>query len=720
MYTTSIQRSVFTLLLIIFCQIVLLHSSELSRLGLDVIPYPQEVTVDGTPFYLKGAKVYQSGNLNEEEEFIIENLLTELHDGFGLSLPTSTSARNSNIFFKINKENNTLGKQGYTIRITPDEVTIEAQSSTGLFYGSQTLVQLVKQGDASTYIPGMTISDWPDIEERAVHYDTKHHQDKKSYVKKFIRDMARYKINIIVWEWEDKLAYETHPDIGAPGAFTKEEMIEFTEYAKKYHIQLVPLVQGLGHVSFILKWPQYHHLREIEASAWEFCPLKEGTYDLLFDLWKEAVEVTPGSKYIHIGSDETFELAHCHECKAKAQEIGASGVYHYFVEKANAYLKTLGREVMVWERPMGWEMSNSPIKNMTPDTSLVLTESYDYEEPDFQYAKKAKDLGYTVFAYDPNPGIEMGFLPYFYSERGGINQTGSLQNSYEFLKATAQSGIFDGMINTSWDDSGHHNQAWILSFVTSAAFSWNGNKPDLAEFTHSFFRNYYGKNSTELIELFELLNEGAYYYMSTLERKVWHWGDVGKTHMPDLPRAENIEYDPFWNREYKEMLTYSRRMEKKMYRAIQIINNNLAEKIENAYDLRVFKTVAEVIRNTALTYRDLSKLEYLIRDAHRNHYVSHKTALDYLFQAKDLVETAINRKEEIYENMVSVWEETRLPKGLSTREKDYFFQQDRARHFANRTPDMRYWVYDEDILGMEKYLVELNEYISFYKKMYFH
>ncbi|WP_236973933.1 beta-N-acetylhexosaminidase [Membranihabitans maritimus] len=692
----------------------------MSRLGLDVIPYPQEVTVDGTPFYLKGAKVYQSGNLNEEEEFIIENLLTELHDGFGLSLSTSTSARNSNIFFKINKENNTLGKQGYTIRITPDEVTIEAQSSTGLFYGSQTLVQLVKQGDASTYIPGMTISDWPDIEERAVHYDTKHHQDKKSYVKKFIRDMARYKINIIVWEWEDKLAYETHPDIGAPGAFTKEEMIEFTEYAKKYHIQLVPLVQGLGHVSFILKWPQYHHLREIEASAWEFCPLKEGTYDLLFDLWKEAVEVTPGSKYIHIGSDETFELAHCYECKAKAQEIGASGVYHYFVEKANAYLKTLGREVMVWERPMGWEMSNSPIKNMTPDTSLVLTESYDYEEPDFQYAKKAKDLGYTVFAYDPNPGIEMGFLPYFYSERGGINQTGSLQNSYEFLKATAQSGIFDGMINTSWDDSGHHNQAWILSFVTSAAFSWNGNKPDLAEFTHSFFRNYYGKNSTELIELFELLNEGAYYYMSTLERKVWHWGDVGKTHMPDLPRAENIEYDPFWNREYKEMLTYSRRMEKKMYRAIQIINNNLAEKIENAYDLRVFKTVAEVIRNTALTYRDLSKLEYLIRDAHRNHYVSHKTALDYLFQAKDLVETAINRKEEIYENMVSVWEETRLPKGLSTREKDYFFQQDRARHFANRTPDMRYWVYDEDILGMEKYLVELNEYISFYKKMYFH
>ena len=69
--------------------------------------------------------------------------------------------------------------------------------------------------------------------------------------------MARYKINMLVWEWEDKLAYKSHPEIGAPGAFTIEEMQEFTKYAKEYHMELTPLVQGLGHVSFILKWPQY-------------------------------------------------------------------------------------------------------------------------------------------------------------------------------------------------------------------------------------------------------------------------------------------------------------------------------------------------------------------------------------------------------------------------------------------------------------------------------
>ena len=108
-----------------------------------------------------------------------------------------------------------------------------------------------------------------------------------------------------------------------------KEMQELTRYAQQYHIQIVPLVQGLGHVSFILKWPKYKYLREIEASNWEFCPLKEGTYDLLFDLWEDAIEATPGSEYIHIGSDETFELGACEKYKVKAEEIGQSGLYHF-------------------------------------------------------------------------------------------------------------------------------------------------------------------------------------------------------------------------------------------------------------------------------------------------------------------------------------------------------------------------------------------------------
>lgn len=83
-------------------------------------------------------------------------------------------------------------------------------------------------------------------------------------------------------------------------------------------------LQGLGHVSYILKWPRHSHLREMPASNWEFCPLKEGSNELLLDLWEDAIEATPGSGYIHIGSDETYELGKCKQCRLKSDEIGKS------------------------------------------------------------------------------------------------------------------------------------------------------------------------------------------------------------------------------------------------------------------------------------------------------------------------------------------------------------------------------------------------------------
>ena len=96
------------------------------------------------------------------------------------------------------------------------------------------------------------ITDWPDIPERACHYDTKRHQDRREYVEGFIRDLASYKINMLVWEWEDKFESPSHPEISAPGAFTMEEMQEFTRYARNARAVGAP-GSGLGHVSYILK-----------------------------------------------------------------------------------------------------------------------------------------------------------------------------------------------------------------------------------------------------------------------------------------------------------------------------------------------------------------------------------------------------------------------------------------------------------------------------------
>jgi hexosaminidase len=691
-------------------------ASDLTSLGLHVIPYPQQVKFVGTSFNFNNElTIILDKNHSAADRFTAEELVRDLKNEWNINATISDVKDAHSILLTRSNALKTLGRQGYQLSTNANELIIRARGESGLFYGTQTLVQLILKNNNGYQIPGMEITDWPNIEQRAIHYDTKHHQDKKSYVKGFIKDLSRYKVNMLVWEWEDKFAYPSHPEIGAPGAFTMTEMQELTKYARQYHIQIVPLVQGLGHVSFILKWPQFKNLREIEASNWEFCPLKPGSYDLLFDLWEDAIEATPGSEYIHIGSDETYELGACDQCKAKSEEIGRSGLYQLFINKAATHLQPKGRKVMAWETPMGWKMSDSPAKGIDPVKGLVLAESYHYETYDLTYLKQAKSEGFEIFAYDPNPGVVPMMVPYSFEKgESGELRPGSLEKSYRFLSHAANSGAFDGMICTSWDDDDLHNQMWMMHFISAATWSWNGSNPSLDEFKQSFYNTYYGKSATGMDELFMLLNEGVYYFAGTLERNVWHYGEIGQTHLPDLPRGDALEYDPFWNTEYKEKVSQSEEMSTNMNKALQIIEDNEKADLKHPYDFEIMRTTAELVKHTCLNYLDLSNLEYAIRDAHVNRFIDYNISLNHLRKAQQIIENNLKRRQDKYNDLVQTYEETRFPKGYSVPGKEFFWQQDRARHFAFRRPDMSFLIYDEQLLDMEGYLEKLKAYIAYF------
>jgi hypothetical protein len=703
------------------------NASALFSKGIYLIPYPQEVSLTGDDVILdRELTLVLDRNASEQDRFAAAELAARLQEEWGIKASVAGAASGQSIILThkgVPKSITGLPKkkfmQAYRLTAEAGQVVIRAKGEAGLFYGTQTLLQVIKEGDDGAYIPGIEITDWPDIGERACHYDTKHHQDKREYVESFIRDLATYKVNMLVWEWEDKFEYPSHPEIGAPGAFTMEEMQEITRYARKYHVQLVPLVQGLGHVSYILKWPQHSHLREIPASNWEFCPQKEGSYELLFDLWGDAIEATPGSEYIHIGSDETYELGMCEQCQVKSEEIGRSGLYTLFTNKAAKHLKKKGRKTMCWERPMGWKVSRSPAKGIEPLKDLVLTESYSYETPDYQYAREAKEMGYEIFTYDPNPGVVPLMVPYMLEIReGGQTRTGSLEKSYNHLTSSTNSGCFDGMINTSWDDAGLHNQSWMMSFINAAEWSWSANNPTLEEFTNKFFLNYYGEDSRDMRELYLLLNKASYFYFESFERRVWHYGDIGKTHLPDLPRGDHLEYDEFWNREYAARIEASHAQLKQMERARELIRANQEAGIKNSYDLELFNTYVDLVNHTCNTYLALSALEKAIKEAHNQRFLSHQAAYQSMEKAVEIIGTNLLERHKVYHELVAVWEKTRFPKGLSTEDKKFFHRQDRARHFAFRRADMSFLIYDEELLGLEDYREKLLEYMDYYKQTY--
>ena len=134
--------------------------------------------------------------------------------------------------------------------------------------------------------------------------------------------------------------------------------------------------------------------------------------------------------------------------------------------------------------------------------------------------------------------------------------------------------------------------------------------------------------------------------------------------------------------------------------------------------MEVFHTLAKLVWHTTQTYKDLSELEHAITKAHRSHFESHQVAYEHMEKAASIVEESLERRKEVFDNLVSTWEKTRLPKGMSTEDKEFFFQQDRASHFANRTPDMTYHIVDEQHLDMEGYLGKLREYMEYYKEEY--
>ena len=723
----------FSLISMLICSLfpTLSRATGLVDSGLYIIPYPQQVLFDGDAFMFQNdLNIVLDKDHSKADEFTATELIRDLKSEWNIDAALNQKRNNFSVILSRRKSLSKPGKQGYELSVTKNAITISSAGEEGLFYGTQTLLQLIQKSAGGYKVIGLKITDWPDIAERAVHYDTKHHQDKMEYVRSFIKELARYKINLFVWEWEDKFLYPSHPEISAPGAFTTKEIQDLTDYARKYHIQIAPLVQGLGHVSFILKWPQFAPWREVAASNWEFCPLKEGSYKLLFDLWKDAMDATKGSTYFHFGSDETYELGECPACKQKASEIGKKGVYHLFGDKAAKFIQSQGRKPMMWESSAGLLQAYAE-KKFTPNKNIVLTE--EMGEVGVDKARQAKNLGYKVFFYDPNPGTEPLFLPYLYREedyvideasaadnpypqlKGKRKIAGCLEHSYVQLKEAAASGLFDGVIRTSWDDAGLHNQQWMLCFLTTAESSWNGHAPDMNEFKETFFNNYYGEAATGMNDLYYLLNEAAYYYWDTFERKVWHFGDVGKTVIPDLPSGDALEYDPFWNNQNKQMIQRSLQELQQMDKAMAIVAANKKAAVKHPYDFDLFESIIQVVRHTCQTYLDLSALENAVKDAHNETFVNRDSAYYYLVKAQKIIEDNVKRRADVLNHVVTVWEKTRLPKGMSTADKKYFFQQDRARHFANRKPDMSFLIYDEQQLDLEGYLEKLKAYSEKYK-----
>lgn len=424
-------------------------------------------------------------------------------------------------------------EEGYVLEIQNGQVHIRSRGMAGLFYGCQTMDQLAGDSQRSGQpVPACRITDYPEMDYRAVQIDVKHHLDNMNVYYESIDRLARYKINAVVFEFEDKLRYRRQPLVGAPQAISIDEMAALTAYASKRNIEITPLVQGLGHASFILKHQLYAHLREQDENRWAFCPLHEGTYQVLFDLYRDAIEATPGSRYLHVGGDEIGSIGLCPRCKPTADEAGTLSLNIYWLNRVSDFAIKHGRIPIFWDdmplkeagvyntahriMPIDeverlWEKGEKKLTSVLddfPDTCIFMRWNYSTgKQPGniraLEYYQE-NDLGVMVAtAAQSGPAALFPF-----DDRNGKVTDHGIPAIKSFLELSAERGI-EGMLCTAWDDRSLHLETMWRGYIAAAQYSWNPGSLPLDAFDQLYLRKEYGTSIPEYAALYVNLRSAA-------------------------------------------------------------------------------------------------------------------------------------------------------------------------------------------------------------------
>ena len=611
--------------------------------------------------------------------------------------------------------------EGYVLTINNGEVVIEARGEAGLFYGCQTLEQLLEDArDYQTPIPACRITDSPDYVYRAVHFDTKHHLDHIGYYYESIDRLARYKINAITWEFEDKLGYQTQPLIGAPQAISIDEMAALTKYARARNIEITPLVQGLGHATFILKHQEYAHLREIENNRWAFCPLHEGGYQVLFDLYREAIEATPGSKYFHIGGDEIGNIGLCHRCKPTADKKGKFELNLYWMNRVSEFLVEQGRVPIFWgdmpfqyagvwhttreeeDSPELWEAGIEKLDQVIgrfPENGVFMHWNYQTSRQpgnervlewltdrslNVMISTGAHSGPAALFPFDGRTGKM--------SDRGLVAIQSSIQLAYE-------KGI-DGVLTTGWDDRSPHMKTYWRGFIASAEYSWNTKGRSLEEYQLAYMQREFGPDAA-YTDLYLQLRAAALFWETSLVKignrmdevnalfelpGIAHWvpeeSREDESHQTiysdiviDLP---DLSHPGAWSNKYKTRLEEAEKQVAVYKSTSKQLEDLYKVSIRNRYHWKLYS----VLNNFQIT---APKLLLSLKHCDVENKSKRKAGFDG-------VKKTLDEFDEAWENLTAVYAETRFIAYPDNYVPDRYF------HFASQREDLTWMIQVEELL----------------------
>ncbi|HYY72189.1 MAG TPA: glycoside hydrolase family 20 zincin-like fold domain-containing protein [Candidatus Bathyarchaeia archaeon] len=704
-------------------------SSPLASRGYSVLPLPQKATLTGNDFTLDNRWKLELDGEVKENDVAIESLKERLASRFYLNFAGAAPGQLTSGVIRVELRPNSVSigqatdrnklalvEQAYRMTLRPGSVKIAASGSPGLFYGVQTLIQLIRLRDGRLWLPEGEIVDWPDVQLRIIYWDDAHHLERLEVLKHAVQQAAFYKINGFALKLEGHFQYKSAPAIVEPYALARSELQELTDFALRFHVQLIPYLDAPGHVAFILKHPQYAPLRAFPASNYEFCVTNPETYRLLFGMYDDLLEANPGSKYFVLSTDEPYYVgmadnSECHEV-SRAKILGSVGkLLAEFVIKAANYLHDRGRTVLFWgEYPLKSEdISSLP-------SHLVNGEVYG---PEFDSAYKKHGIRQLI--YTSTQGEEPLFPDYYmlpptrrlHEKSPGHGRVADMFNLISFTPARQNADLIGSFV-AGWADAGLHPETFWLGYATGPAAAWHPASASPAELMNSFYDSFYGPSAYNMGRVYQLMSEQAQIWDDTWEISPSNvrtpiWGNSDGIFDPPkpaedqtlppllIPSAANLTTSRDWKEENSRRTEIATTALQENDELLDLLYTNLQTVNENRYNLEVFLSVADLCRQNLEMILELGQISELLKAAQtaaRQGKASE--AVDSLDEALNTAAGIQRRRNRALQNATSTWYKAWFPRVAEANGRRYLNQVDDVKdHRPVRTVDMSYLVYRE-------------------------
>ena len=240
-----------------------------------------------------------------------------------------------------------MAAEGYALAIGQKRAVIVAESATGIFYGVQTMKQMLPLKGLKAQLPLETIRDWPAMKYRAIDDDLSRGPfPTLEFQKHQVRAFASFKANIYAPYFEHTLQYTNKPLAAPPGsAMSPADVAELVRYAAQYHVMVVPEQEAFGHLHHVLKYDIYEDVAETPHGN-VLAPGQPGSVPLIQDWFGEIAKEFP-SPFMHLGSDETDDLGRG-RTKDAVKQRGYGPVYVQFMTDIHDALKPLNKRLLFW------------------------------------------------------------------------------------------------------------------------------------------------------------------------------------------------------------------------------------------------------------------------------------------------------------------------------------------------------------------------------------